>query len=397
MPFYGLLLLFTFSQCNTSLTKVQNVKKGTLNAKIKLKYTEQKKFVLDSVSAPKPDFMQFVYINGERYLAILNDYAGCIYMYNYSTTEICNKIFFDKEGPDGIPKPAGFYIKNLDSIYIFDMVGNVLALINSDRKVKARISLKGEKNDDRWFVHYPQYEPRTVNPLFEINNELIFTGQYPFPIPEDIINNFRFNAQIDLKTNEVKYYHLYPKELYGNNSNWRGGAYTLVFPELHPDGDKIIYSFPVSHDLYVTRLKSDEYTKIYAGSNFAGTICSMTGNPKENDRGKMFEHHCKQDFYTAIRYDKYRKVYYRFLWKGIKNASIHSKLDDKPFAVIIMDENFNYLGETEIGTGKDWNWWNSFVTSEGLNIEYIEKEFKEVYLTFKIFNLKDIDNENNKE
>ena len=110
----------------------------------------------------------------------------------------------------------------------------------------------------------------------------------------------------------------------------------------------------------------------------------MTGNPKENDRGKMVEHHCKQDFYTAIRYDKYRKVYYRFLWKGIKNASIHSKLDDKPFAVIIMDENFNYLGETEIGTGKDWNWWNSFVTSEGLNIEYIEKEFKEVYLTVNL-------------
>jgi hypothetical protein len=55
-----------------------------------------------------------------------------------------------------------------------------------------------------------------------------------------------------------------------------------------------------------------------------------------------------------------------------------------------MDEEFKYLGETVIGTGEDWYWQNSFVTKEGLNIEYIEKNFEEVFLTFKTFNIKKI-------
>jgi hypothetical protein len=55
-----------------------------------------------------------------------------------------------------------------------------------------------------------------------------------------------------------------------------------------------------------------------------------------------------------------------------------------------MDKNFNYLGETTIGKGdKEWFWQNSFVTKEGLNIEYIEKDSEE-YLTFKIFTIKNI-------
>ena len=58
---------------------------------------------------------------------------------------------------------------------------------------------------------------------------------------------------------------------------------------------------------------------------------------------------------------------------------------EKPIAVIIFDENFNYLGETVIGTGENWYWQNSFVTEEGLNIEYIDNDLEEKYLRFRIF------------
>ena len=55
-----------------------------------------------------------------------------------------------------------------------------------------------------------------------------------------------------------------------------------------------------------------------------------------------------------------------------------------------MDEYFNYPGETVIGTGEDWYRQNSFVTKEGLNIEFIEKDPEEKYLTLKIFTIKKI-------
>ena len=57
---------------------------------------------------------------------------------------------------------------------------------------------------------------------------------------------------------------------------------------------------------------------------------------------------------------------------------------EKEIAVIIMDEEFNYLGETTLGTENEWNWHNSFVTKEGLNIEYLEdSDIREVNISFK--------------
>ena len=66
-------------------------------------------------------------------------------------------------------------------------------------------------------------------------------------------------------------------------------------------------------------------------------------------------------------------------------------IDSKPLTIVVMDEQFRYLGESEIGTGQEWNWKNSFVTKEGLNIERIGTEPEDDdYLTFWLFNLKDL-------
>ena len=84
-------------------------------------------------------------------------------------------------------------------------------------------------------------------------------------------------------------------------------------------------------------------------------------------------------------YDPWRKAYYRFMQQGIKGATSQDQLTEKPVVVIMMDEQFNYLGETVLGTSDVWNWNNSFVTKEGLNIEYIdESDIDEQYMRFKI-------------
>ena len=77
--------------------------------------------------------------------------------------------------------------------------------------------------------------------------------------------------------------------------------------------------------------------------------------------------------------------------QGIKNATTRTQLNEKPLIIIFMDEQFEYLGEKLIGTAEEWNWTNSFVTEEGLNIEYIDpKDIEETYMNFKIFTIKQI-------
>ncbi len=377
--------------CSTIAVKVENEEKGRLQPVLKLEEEQVKKMVLDSVSAPKPQYTQIFQDSlGVRYFTFINRYDNSIYFYNYETLKFARKIRYERQGSNGIRKSDGYFIKNMDSIYVYNLA--IIEIVHTNHKSKTlkRISLKGNGDKNTWFQNYPQYYPRTVTPFIEADGKLLFTGSYFNSLSESILENLKFSAQIDLKSNNVVFNHLYPEELYGFGSNWNGGLFTEVYPELHPDGDKLIYSFPVSHDLYITEINSNRYEKVYAGSNFAGTIYSINRKPQKTPDEVILSHYIKHDFYSAIKYDKFRKVYYRFLLKKIPNATKRSKWKDKPIAIIIMDEDFKYLGETVIGNMNDWHWENSFVTKEGLNIEYIEKDFEEVYLTLKIFTLKEL-------
>jgi len=391
--FFTCVILSVLVACSSNRVKVKNEKRGRLHPVMKLEEEMEKKMLLDSVSAPKPQSTQiFQDSTGVRHFTFINRYDNSIYFYNYETLKFERKIKWERLGSNGIRKSDGYYIKSMDSIFVYNLVVNEIVLTNHKSKILKRISLKGKGDNKTWYLYYPQYYPKTVTPLIEAGGKLLFTGSYYNSLTESMLDNFRFNAQIDLKLNNVVFHHLYPKELYGFGSNWDGGLLTEVFPELHPDGDKLIYSFPVSHDLYITEINSTHYKIVYAGSNFAGTISSIDRPPQNTPNEIILANYIKNDSYSAIKYDKFRKVYYRFLLKGIPNATKSTKWQDKPIAIIIMDENFKYLGETVIGNMNDWNWENSFVTKEGLNIEYIEKDFKKdlekVYLTLKIFTLK---------
>ncbi len=375
--------------CSTNIIKVENEEKGRLQPVLKLEEEKVKRMILDSVSAPKPQYTQiFQDSMGVRYFTFINRYDNSIYFYNYETLKFVRKIRYERQGSNGIRKSDGYFIKNMDSIYVYNLTMNEIVHTNHKSKIVKRISLKGNEGNKTWFQNYPQYYPRTVTPFIEADGKLLFTGFFPNSILESMLEKFKFNAQIDLKSNNVVFNHLYPEELYGFDSNWDGGMFTEVFPELHPDGDKLIFSFPISHNLYLAKVDSNSYETVFAGSNFAGTIYSINRQPNKASNEVIMSHYIKHDFYSAIKYDKFRKVYYRILLKGIPNATKRSKWKDKPIAIIIMDEDFKYLGETVIGNMNDWNWENTFVTKEGLNIEYIEKDFEEVYLTLKIFTLK---------
>ncbi len=386
--YVGLFLLIT--SCTSNTINIENERAGELKASFLLIENNEKKFRLDAETAPKPPFIQIIEDSlGKRILTFLNPYKNAIYCYDYTDSIYLNKFVYQKEGADAVLRLSGYYIKNMDSIYIYNMPMTEIILANCAGKINNRISLRGNMPD--WPNYYPQYLLETVNPFIQINNKLRLTGQSFISIPSANIDKFKFSACVDMQNNQVEFQHTYPKEIYGQGSNWEGGLPTQVYPVLSPKGD-LIYSFPASHNLYVAKLDSEIYTTIYGGSNFATTIHSIdfddiTKTPDE----LIINNYMREDMYGAVLHDPYRKMYYRFLLKGVQNSNINAVKEDKPIIVIMMNEEFNYLGETVIGTGKEWNWTNSFVTREGLNIEYIDSnDIDENYLALKIFIPKEI-------
>lgn len=383
--YIAVIIAFAISCTQSNVIRIENPKQGMLNNSYQLVLNDTKSFCLDSITAPRPIYIQLLKnSNGEdSILTFLNQYNNSIYLYDYKNNSFVGNIVLNKNS-NKFRRIGGYYYKNKDSIYVYDMAEVKLYLTNTDGAMKQPIQLHDE--NPNWPLFYPQYMLNTVNPIVENEGKLLLTGQFFPSVPMSIIDKFRFSGYIDIKTNQVEYHCTYPKELYGSGANWEGGISTAVYTALSPD-NKVIHSYPVSHNLYISGCNEEKYSIIYGGSNVAKTISSI--NRKETERTPnelILAHYIQQDLYGAILYDPYRKFYYRFLLQGIPNASLSTLKEEKPISIIIMDDEFNYLGETVIGTGKEWNWKNSFITSEGLNIEYIDStDIDENYLTFKIF------------
>lgn len=384
---YLILALASFS-CSDSVVTIENKMLGQLVSTHELIVDNEKKIALDSVTATKAPFVH-IYNDqmGNRYLTLLNPYSNSIYFFDYNNSNYKGKIDYAREGANAILSVAGYYIINMDSIYIYNRPSVEIVLTDSTGCVKNRSIL--HTTEKRWPMYYPQYIFNSISPFIKENNNLLFSGFSPFSIQDSLIHKFHITACLDLKDNKIDFINNYPSELYGNNANWDDPLFMQVFSTLSPSGE-LINSFPPSHDLYVTNLKSGVSKTIYGGSNIAKTITSIdwdlsTGKTPDQ---KIIEHYLRQDLYGGILYDPWRKVYYRFMQQGLANASARTPLTSKPIIVILMDENFNYLGETLIGTGENWNWKNSFVTKEGLNIEYLDtKDIDETFMNFKIFKL----------
>lgn len=387
MKYLSIIFLSLLTSCTfNNIATNNNPQKGKMKETCCLNEIGEKKFPLDAETATKPIYTQiFVNNSGDSIFSLLNSYNNSIYLYDYKNMDFIKKIHYEKEGPNGIIRPMGYYIKSLDSIYVFDGMKMEISVSDSAAVVRNRILLKTSL-DNQWALYNPQYSLSTINPITLRNNHLLMVGFAPFSLPEKYLDTFFFSTSIDVKTNEIANFHKYPKELYGHNYNWEGGYSTMVYPCLL--GNNIYYSFPISHDIFIYNFENDDYHKVYGGSNYAESIKSINHEQRRTPDELIAENFLTQNLYGALLYDNYRKIYYRFMLNSIPNAKITTPIEEKKISVIIMDCNFKYLGESIIGDCGRWNYKNAFITSEGLNIEFIDKkDFDENFLRFRTFTI----------
>lgn len=385
--YYCLIIILCSGCSRIKVVDIQNSAQGQLKPGFYLREYGIKKIVLDSATSPRLVYMQYYDNEGLNTLAFLNKINNRIYIYDYNKGDHLKNISLDS-----LTKKKGsllaFHIKNEDSIYVYDSYNSALLLTNNQGNLLNKVSLIGNSHPqkDPWFLKYPQYKLQTAIPFIETATELLVPGFFPFSVPSNVIKDRKLIAHVNYRTNKATFSHTYPDTLYGSNYSW-GTPFTDVFTELMPDKKHLISSFSVSHDLYISDLSSSNISHVYAGSNVAGSISSFEKSLDKMPSHSIEKHFIETDEYAAIKYDKYRNVYYRFLRKGIPKQNENTVMDDKPVIVVIMDKNLKYLGETNIGKLENLNIQNVFVTREGLNVEYIGGRLNEDILTLKIFSL----------
>lgn len=327
--------------------------------------------------------------NGKEYLHFENTQKSLydIVIFDIENQQIAKRIPLHKTGPNGLPAVFGSR-PSPDSQYILVAQNNIsrLSSINSQGEIIRNYNFQTPEG---------RFTPLSFGSYYNapafIKDSCIFLRQEilkPDMKKEDWPRTHMF-ASLDLRTGEIKWIPIfYPpifKEEYDNIAGGYGFSYDYNYKE-----NRLVCGFFGYDSLMVTDdLKHIRWYN--AKSRYLKSMRPKLGNSMEGINAIIKLRETPK--YWHIMYDKYRNVYYRFAEMPYKLASNESPYDEpkgKEFSVIVLNADFEIIGETKF-PGKKYFYKMSFVGREGLYISENNLEnpqFDENKLVFTCFKIK---------
>ncbi len=323
---------------------------------------------------------------GKEYMSFLNYRTNQILFYDFQTCEFLFKIALAHEGPHGVNRISGYYVKDLDNIYVSSY--SISGLIRTDTSGLILQKIPYGKTNEGYEI-VPSYEPSSrpyIPPVF-IGNKLYITqkavdriysaAQTPVSVVIDTLNKIYEQCPLyygDILTSD----HL------GKDGETRFGR--------DYDGKHFIYSFYADESIYVASIDHGDVRKIKVKSKYINEITNEK-TPVDANPDLMVKRMLEKAMYGDLIYDKYRNVYYRFAYPQTEldfNGYLQRVFFGRSlFSVIILDEQFNIIGET-LFPESIYNSYVFFVHPDGL---YISSDYRINFdqsddrLNFQLFQL----------
>lgn len=320
--------------------------------------------------------------DGKEYLTFQNERKNDLLFYEMNTGKFLHRIKPEKEGDNGVGRFFGYYIEDLDNIYVTQMHRPEIDLIDSTATVKERLWLGETVNDLRLSglfsvsFHY--------QPIIKQGDKMYITS-----VCNRLAEKNPVTVTIDLKTKEVEAlpfeYPIFPV------SHDKRKTYSIEnqFSRIY-DGESFIYSFDYDKHIYVASPDHQSVRKILIESKYVPEVefeeLKTSGDPLKNI--------CEVPKYGNMLYDPYRDVYYRLAYPEneleLKDNFIELyQYGRKTFSIMIIDKDFNIIGETLF---PDYIYVPTamFIREEGLYIStsHVKNpDFDENVLTFECFEL----------
>ena len=283
--------------------------------------------------------------------------------------------------------------QKIEGFSVIDSTKVIFEIMN--RASQSLLQVNYSNNKCREYIINPDYNQCKIPPFLNLESPYCNAIQFGNLLYLPAISRGEFEDEhpkdrasfilLDVESGEYKYIWDIPEAYY--NYNWGGLGMRSQYNDVVLEKNLIVVSYPISDDLYVYNIK----TKTLQLKSAKSTLFSKV-TPFKKDK-KWFGALAKMDYlkyfyenysYEAILYDKYRKLYYRFV--RIANNKVDfgdTKTLMNFYSIIILNDNFKKVGEYKF---EKVNFQSShfFVSEKGL---YIRKaEFKEDKLVYYIFN-----------
>jgi hypothetical protein len=321
--------------------------------------------------------------DGKEYLTFQNPMQNEILFYNLSTEALEFTIKPYVEGNNGVGFFSGYYIHNLDSIYITNHGLSEFSIIDRNATVKDKIQYVESAEG----IPLKSYVSTTFiyQPMIIIDDKM-----YIIPSCNRWEEKNPVCAVIDIATHHVQAFlgFTYPTFPGADNKAKIFGLEGYLSRCF--DGKRFVYSFYFDENIYVAPPDHEHVKLVKVKSNYIDKVKLL------DDYGNVtLEDGCENPNYGNLLYDEYRGVYYRIAYpqttldrKDIRAIDL-LRYGRKNFSIIILDKDFNIIGETMF-PDYTYNSQVMFIREDGLYISsshYLNPEYSDDVLSFRRFDL----------
>lgn len=371
----AIVICTILSNCNT-ITSSSNISLQKNDSIIKIN-------ISSDISSVEHD-IRFFKDKGIEYLAIEGKQNKLISIYKLADGSHIKTIKPQIDGPQGIGAPMfGFDIVNLDTIFISTRgFGDKIFMIDSSAVIKKEI--KFEISQKPYFPLSFLLSNRGYTTNYT-NNTIAISNVWRAREEEwNEKNKLSIGYCYNLVTNEPSNHPLNHPQTDENEEQ--------IFPSegnFIRNGKKTILTYRKDHNVYVST-DNKAWQKYNLRSNMIKKpFTSHISSSVEELLVKTAE----SPLYLCLIYDKYRDVYYRFVYPGIELGANDDAmmLNDfyRQFSIMIIDKDFNLIGET-VMPEKTYNANAFFINEAGLWISTNTPEnpkFEEDAINFQLFTL----------
>jgi hypothetical protein len=372
-----------------------------------LKYKETKTLSFSDNEKHSIDYIQYYKYKQNNYLAILD---GKI-IHLFEANSISKYLSIDLNNISN-EKIQGFFIQSLDSVFILTSKPTEILIANKNGEIvnKYGFSLNEmsdlmnkftRKVDNQYLL---QYYTSNYSPLLFKDNCLTLMN-YTYDI------KFKYNPQtrsIDYMYEEG-FSHLGEKSNcyifeFFNDSISEINNNTGIWPESYTDdfcyfingtvvsraidNKRLIFSFPMDHNLYVYN-KKGFIKKKYVKSKYIDSLF-VTDIEKYKDPYYKEEKTATSNFYKGILYDEYHELFFRTVvhkQKYKNNDGTINKQGDNAWSLIILSKDLEIKGEVFFKE-KTLNYNNIIPTENGLLIQKYNKNKYNFDYEFLLYEIK---------
>lgn len=331
------------------------------------------------------NYIRYFNNNNIEYIAVLEQHKSqlCFYSIDASENEFCIKFNNPFQNQDLI---EDFFVQSLDSIFLLSRNTNVIALADTTKRIKKRWQVtqpmqSGNLNYTLYSfsgpLHYQKGKIFTlqINPLEGMFTKAETREKYYKENNGVIITLTGDSAIVDNSTGK------FPEEFRPDNTYFTFCPNTCV----NTKGEYIFAYSPLS-EITIYRPDGGSYTA-EARSSYHQDMKPCNSDSLLNSLYTS-QYEITNYQYHSMYYDPFRNRYYRVYLHGIpfdnQDGTVNT-FDDKPWSLMILDENFKLIGEQKFTPA--YNFRDIIISKKGLLVSHVPPIGSTKGLTYTAFTI----------